>query len=98
MAVAALEPHFAARLCGLMGMADEAASPARANAAMLQPATHQRVASFMATRTRQQLDRLADAAKGLNGGPIWRRRGCLRCLPCRRGWSTGRQSACMICA
>ena len=60
VAVAALEPHFAARLCGLMGMADEAASPARANAAMLQPATHQRVASFMATRTRQQLDRLAE--------------------------------------
>jgi alpha-methylacyl-CoA racemase len=59
VAVAALEPHFAARLCALMGLADEAASPARANTAMLQPATHQRVASFMATRTRAQLDKLA---------------------------------------
>jgi crotonobetainyl-CoA:carnitine CoA-transferase CaiB-like acyl-CoA transferase len=56
VAVAALEPHFAARLCEAAGI--EAFSPA----AMSSVATHQRVAAFLRTQTRRQLDRLATVA------------------------------------
>lgn len=53
VAVAALEPHFAAALC-------EAASvPMKGMATMFLPATHKAVAAFLAGRTRAQLDRLA---------------------------------------
>lgn len=53
VAVAALEPHFAAALCAAAGAA---ASDMRA---MFAPATHQAVAAFFLTQTRKQLDRLA---------------------------------------
>ncbi|NMM76555.1 CoA transferase [Rhodococcus sp. SRB_17] len=56
VAVAALEPHFAARLCAAAGL------PAFGDADMLRaPATHQSVAGFMRTQTRAQLDALAIA-------------------------------------
>lgn len=50
VAVAALEPHFAAALCAAAGLP---ASDMRA------PATHQAIAGFLASRTRRQLERLA---------------------------------------
>lgn len=53
VALAALEPHFAARLCAAAGI--EAASME----AMFAAATHEAVAAFLCTRTRKQLDRLA---------------------------------------
>lgn len=53
VAVAALEPHFAAALCAAAGVAG---SDARVMAA---PATHQAIAGFFATRTCAELDRLA---------------------------------------
>lgn len=53
VALAALEPHFAARLCAVAGIDDSSMS------AMLAPATRQRIASFMSSKTRQQLDTLA---------------------------------------
>ena len=53
VAVAALEPHFAAALCAAAGAS---ASDSRA---MFAPATHEAVAAFLLTRTRQELDRLA---------------------------------------
>ena len=53
VAVAALEPHFAAALCAAAG------APASDIRAMFTPATHQAIAGFIATRTREQLDRLA---------------------------------------
>jgi alpha-methylacyl-CoA racemase len=53
VAVAALEPHFAAALCTAAGTA------ASDILTMFQPATHQAIADFMATQTREQLDRLA---------------------------------------
>ncbi|HWI84362.1 CoA transferase [Ramlibacter sp.] len=52
-AVAALEPHFAASLCAVAGVA---ASDIRA---MFAPATHQALAAFFGARTRAELDRLA---------------------------------------
>lgn len=52
VAVAALEPHFAASLCAAAGVA---ASDMKA---MFAPATHQAVAAFLLTQTRQQLDTL----------------------------------------
>lgn len=55
VAVAALEPHFAAALCGA------AALPASDGRSMHSPATHQAIAAFLLTRTRKQLDRLAVA-------------------------------------
>lgn len=55
VAVAALEPHFAARLCAAAGV--EASSIK----ALLAPATHQAIAAFLLTQTRQQLDQLAAA-------------------------------------
>jgi len=53
VAVAALEPHFASALCtaaglGMAGMAT-----------LFKPATHQAIADFLASQTRQQLDALA---------------------------------------
>ena len=53
VAVAALEPHFAAALCAAAGVAT---SDIRA---MFNPAVHQAIANFLLTRTRKQLDRLA---------------------------------------
>ena len=55
MAVAALEPHFAAALCAAAGVkvADMKA--------MFAPATHQAISAFLCTQTRQQLDALAVA-------------------------------------
>lgn len=54
VAVAALEPHFAARLCAAAGL------PAQGDATTLRaPATHVAVAAFIATQTRAQLDALA---------------------------------------
>lgn len=53
VAVAALEPHFAAALCSAAGVA---ASDVRA---MFAPATHEGIARFLAGQTREQLDRLA---------------------------------------
>ncbi|HWS27695.1 MAG TPA: hypothetical protein VN259_14130, partial [Xanthomonadales bacterium] len=49
----ALEPHFAAALCAAAGL------PASRNPlVMIAPETHQTIAAFLLTRTRQQLDRL----------------------------------------
>ena len=53
VAVAALEPHFVAALCAAAGV------PASDMRAMFDPATHQAIAAFMLSRTRDQLDRLA---------------------------------------
>ncbi|WP_309678140.1 CoA transferase [Polaromonas sp.] len=53
VAVAALEPHFAARLCAAAGVA------ASSIQALLAPATHQAIAAFLLTQTRRQLDKLA---------------------------------------
>ncbi|MBK5205143.1 MAG: CoA transferase [Polaromonas sp.] len=53
VAVAALEPHFAAGLCVAAGI------EATSMKAMFAPATHQAVAAFLLTRTRKQLDKLA---------------------------------------
>ena len=56
VAVAALEPHFAARLCAAAGL------PATGDADQLRaPATHQAVAAFLRTQSRAQLDALAVA-------------------------------------
>ena len=55
VAVAALEPHFAARLCEAAGLPQGAAQQ------MLKRSTHQALATFLASQTRQQLDRLASA-------------------------------------
>jgi alpha-methylacyl-CoA racemase len=53
VAVAALEPHFAAALCAVAGV------PASDLRAMFEPATHDAVARFFAAKTRAELDRLA---------------------------------------
>lgn len=53
VAVAALEPHFAAALCAAAGVA---ASDIRA---MFARSTHEAIAAFMLSRTRGQLDQLA---------------------------------------
>ncbi len=55
VAVAALEPHFAAALCQAAGVA---ASDIRS---LFTPATHQAIAAFLLSQTRQQLDALAVA-------------------------------------
>jgi crotonobetainyl-CoA:carnitine CoA-transferase CaiB-like acyl-CoA transferase len=52
VAVAALEPHFAASLCAAAGV------EASDMKAMFAPATHHAVAAFLLTQTRQQLDTL----------------------------------------
>ncbi|MCJ7798288.1 MAG: CoA transferase [Polaromonas sp.] len=53
VALAALEPHFAARLCAAAGV------EAVGMEAMFTAATHQAVAAFLSRRTRKQLDQLA---------------------------------------
>jgi alpha-methylacyl-CoA racemase len=53
VAVAALEPHFAAALCAAAGLQKNDMK------AMFAPDTHAAVAAFFAGQTRQQLDRLA---------------------------------------
>ena len=53
VAVAALEPHFALRLCLAAGLPESAAQD------MTRPATHQALESFLADQTRRQLDALA---------------------------------------
>jgi alpha-methylacyl-CoA racemase len=55
VAVAALEPHFAAALCAAAGVA---ATDLRA---MFAPATHQAIAAFFLTQTRKQLGSLGTA-------------------------------------
>lgn len=56
VAVAALEPHFAARLCAAAGL------PAHGDpSALRDPATHTAVAAFILTQTRTALDALAKA-------------------------------------
>ena len=53
VAVAALEPHFAAALCAAAGIA------ASDVATLLAPATRQQIAIFLLTQTRQNLDKLS---------------------------------------
>ena len=53
VAMAALEPHFAKRLCVAAGL------PERAAQAMHQRTTREAIAAFLAGKTRAQLDRLA---------------------------------------
>ena len=55
VAVAALEPHFAAALCGA------ASVPMTGMATLFQPTTHAAIAAFLASQTRKQLDELAAA-------------------------------------
>ena len=56
VAVAALEPHFAARLCAAAGL------PATGDPQVLRAAaTHEAIAQFLAGQTRAQLDALASA-------------------------------------
>ena len=53
VAVAALEPHFAAALCAAAGVA---ASDMKT---MFEPATHEAIGRFIASKTREELDQLA---------------------------------------
>ncbi|HYW57851.1 MAG TPA: CoA transferase [Polaromonas sp.] len=53
VAVAALEPHFAASLCGAAGVEVTSIK------AMFAPATHQAIAAFLKTQSHEQLDKLA---------------------------------------
>jgi len=53
VAVAALEPHFAARLCVAAGLSAQAATKMHARS------THNAIAKFLGGQTQQQLDRLA---------------------------------------
>jgi crotonobetainyl-CoA:carnitine CoA-transferase CaiB-like acyl-CoA transferase len=55
VAVAALEPHFAASLCAAASVAFNGMGT------MFQSATHQAIAAFLAGQTRKQLDKLATA-------------------------------------
>lgn len=55
VAVAALEPHFAASLCAVAGVA------LNGMGTLFQPRTHTALASFFAGQTRRQLDQLAQA-------------------------------------
>lgn len=55
VALAALEPHFAAALCTAAGMATSDIST------LLAPVTRQHIADFMLTKTRDELDALAAA-------------------------------------
>lgn len=56
VAVAALEPHFATRLCALAGVA--LSNPIQD---LFKPATRQAIGTFLASQTRAQLDQLATA-------------------------------------
>jgi alpha-methylacyl-CoA racemase len=53
VAVAALEPHFAARLCVAAGLKPEAANNMHARS------THNAIAKFLLSQTKQQLGQLA---------------------------------------
>jgi alpha-methylacyl-CoA racemase len=53
VAVAALEPHFAAALCAASGLAKSDMTT------MFSPAAHQAIAAFLLGQTREELDRLA---------------------------------------
>ena len=53
VAVAALEPHFAARLCAAAGLAPCATTT------MFKPDTHHAIAAWLQGKTRSQLDKLA---------------------------------------
>jgi crotonobetainyl-CoA:carnitine CoA-transferase CaiB-like acyl-CoA transferase len=53
VAVAALEPHFAASLCALAGVNMESMKT------MFSPKTHESVSAWIASKTRKQLDVLA---------------------------------------
>lgn len=53
VAVAALEPHFAAALCRAAGV------PMTGMASLFESATHNAIAQFLAGRTRRQLEKLA---------------------------------------
>jgi alpha-methylacyl-CoA racemase len=55
VAVAALEPHFAASLCAAAGVAMNGMGT------LFQPATHRDIAAFLAGQTRKQLNALAIA-------------------------------------
>jgi len=55
VAVAALEPHFAARLCEAAGLSKQTATH------MHKRSTHEAIAKFLAGQTRQQLDKLASS-------------------------------------
>jgi alpha-methylacyl-CoA racemase len=55
VAVAALEPHFAAALCGLVGI------PVTGMKALFLPDTHNQIASWLLTQSRSELDTLAVA-------------------------------------
>jgi alpha-methylacyl-CoA racemase len=55
VAVAALEPHFAARLCEAAGLPKQAAMQ------MHKRSTHEGIAKFLVTQTRGQLDKLASS-------------------------------------
>ena len=56
VAVAALEPHFAARLCEAAGV--PLTHPVKD---LFRPAVHQAIAAFVASKTRKELDTLAEA-------------------------------------
>jgi crotonobetainyl-CoA:carnitine CoA-transferase CaiB-like acyl-CoA transferase len=56
VAVAALEPHFAARLCEVAGL-----TTTNAINDLFKKTTREAIASFFASRTRQQIDKLATA-------------------------------------
>jgi alpha-methylacyl-CoA racemase len=53
VAVAALEPHFAARLCQVAGLSETASRD------MTRKSVHQHLQTFLATQTRRQLEALA---------------------------------------
>jgi hypothetical protein len=55
VAVAALEPHFAAALCEAAGVEIDGLG------SLFKPATHAAIAAFLAGKTRQQLNKLAVA-------------------------------------
>ncbi|WP_066263529.1 CoA transferase [Hydrogenophaga flava] len=55
VAVAALEPHFAASLCAAAGVTMDGM------ATLFLPTTHKAIAAFLASQTRKQLDALATA-------------------------------------
>jgi crotonobetainyl-CoA:carnitine CoA-transferase CaiB-like acyl-CoA transferase len=55
VALAALEPHFAARLCEAAGLPQKTATQ------MHKRSTHEAIAKFLAVQTRQQLDKLASS-------------------------------------
>jgi len=56
VAVAALEPHFAASLCEAAGL-----SISHPSKDLFKPSTHRAIENFLASQTRQQLDKLASA-------------------------------------